>query len=248
MLRQGSMSILEQISHRVPGSTSACVATPRRIKHAAGQVIHRHRHDTAFAAIVLRGSYVEAGDTGRHRVGPGDVILHRGFESHLDRIDAQGTEVLVLPLAEDYEGQILGNVSDPDSIVLQSERCPAQAVRELKNQLRNRQLTIEDWPDILASDLIADPQLSIAHWAREHHLHPGSVSRAFRQQFGLAPAGFRYAARAHRAVRSITGSLVPLTEIAFASGFADHAHMVNAVRRLTGLAPRALRQRSLIND
>jgi AraC-like DNA-binding protein len=75
-------------------------------------------------------------------------------------------------------------------------------------------------------------------------MHPGSVSRGFRQQFGLTPAGFRCAARAQHAVRAVAGSQAPLAEIALDAGFADQAHMGNAVRRLTGLSPTALRRRS----
>ena len=33
-----------------------------------------------FATVVLADHYVEAGDTGRHRVEPGDVLPHRGYE------------------------------------------------------------------------------------------------------------------------------------------------------------------------
>jgi hypothetical protein len=130
----------------------------------------------------LKGSYVEAGDTGRHCVTEGDVIVHRDYESHLNRFGPHGAEVLVLPFA--------GN------------------------------------------------------WNEPIFMHPGSVSRGFRQQFGLTPAGFRSAARAQRAVRAVAGSQTPLAEIALTAGFADQAHMGNAVRRLTGLSPTALRRRS----
>jgi AraC-like DNA-binding protein len=75
-------------------------------------------------------------------------------------------------------------------------------------------------------------------------MHPGSVSRGFSQQFGLTPAEFRYAARAHRAARAVAGGQTPLAEIALAAGFADQAHMCHAVRRLTGLSPTILRRRT----
>jgi AraC-like DNA-binding protein len=244
MIGQAAMNDLEPISHGGCDGASVCVAAPCRIRHAARQLLTRHRHDTAFAAVVLKGSYVEAGDTGRHCVTQGDVIVHRGYESHLNRFDARGAEVLVLPLAGDWDGPALGELDNPDSIVCLAERCPIRAVTALRSQLKARQPTFEDWPDVLAAALIADPGLSIAHWAQRHQLHPGSVSRGFRQQFGLTPAGFRCATRAQRAARAVASSQTPLAQIAFAAGFADQAHMGNAVRRLTGLSPSVLRRRS----
>ena len=244
MIRRATKYVLEPISHGACSRAPVCVAAPGRTRHAARQLLHRHRHDTAFAAVVLKGSYVEAGDTGRHCVTAGDVIVHRDYESHLNRFGARGAEVLILPLAGYWDEPILGRFDNPDDIVRLAERCPTRAVGALRSQLKPRQPTFADWPDLLAADLIVDPELCIAQWAQRHQMHPGSVSRGFRQQFGLTPAGFRYAARAHRAARAVARSQTPLAEIAFAAGFADQAHMGNAVRRLTGLSPTVLRHRS----
>jgi hypothetical protein len=49
-------------------------------------LIGRHVHTRAYAALVLSGCYEEAGDSGRHRVQAGNVVLHEAFEAHLDRI------------------------------------------------------------------------------------------------------------------------------------------------------------------
>jgi AraC-like DNA-binding protein len=238
------MRDLEPISHGECSGAPTSVAAAGRTRHAARQCLHRHRHDTAYAAVVLRGSYVEAGDTGRHCVTVGDVIVHRNYESHLNRFGTHGAEVLVLPFAGDWKEPIFGQFDNPDYIVRLAERCPKRAVSALRSRLKARPPTFADWPDYLAADLIADPALCVAQWAQRHQLHPGSVSRGFRQQFGLTPAGFRSAARAQRAVRAVAGSQTALAEIALTAGFADQAHMGNAVRRLTGLSPTALRRRS----
>ena len=66
------------------------------MRHAPRESLPRHLHDHAFAAVVLSGGYVEAGDTGRHWMEAGDVLLHQSWESHLDRFDGRGAEVLVL--------------------------------------------------------------------------------------------------------------------------------------------------------
>jgi len=244
MVGWATMKDLEPISHRECGRAPVCVAVAGRTRHPAKQFLHRHRHDTAYAAVVLKGSYVEAGDTGRHRLTEGDVIVHRDYESHLNWFGPHGAEVLVLPVADNWSEPIFGQFDNPDYIVRLAERCPKRAISALRSRLKALQPAFADWPDFLAADLIADPELCIAQWAQRHQMHPGSVSRGFRQQFGLTPAAFRCAARAQRAVRAVAGSQAPLAEIALAAGFADQAHMGNAVRRLTGLSPTALRRRS----
>ena len=46
-----------------------------RERLAPGSVKRRHRHAQGYVAVVLSGSYVEAGDEGRRRVGPGDALV-----------------------------------------------------------------------------------------------------------------------------------------------------------------------------
>ena len=176
---------------------------PARIQHSGHELLRRHRHDTPFAAVVLSGSYVEAGDTGLHRVGPGDVIVHRPFESHLDRFSASGAEVLTLALTDDLPSGALRRTNDPDAIARLAERDGTEAAQALMLDSLAVSVTPNDWPELLAADLLADPGLSIACWARQRLLHPGSVGRGFRQQFGITAAGFRAAARGLRAVHAI---------------------------------------------
>jgi AraC-like DNA-binding protein len=232
------MAGLEAISH----DDCPCRAVPaHRLRHAPRERICRHRHRAPFAAIVLAGSYVEAGDTGRHRVGPGDVVMHQAWEGHVDIVDARGADVLVVPLETPWLGPALGQVSDPDQVVLQAERDPREAREMLLREFRTREAVAADWPDTLALDLIADPALILGHWASRHGLHVGSIGRGFRKQFGITPDSFRASVRLQRAVRELSGSDASLGEIAAAAGFADQAHMSRTMRRHLGTTPGSLR-------
>ena len=213
-----------------------------RTRHLPCEDLHRHRHDDAFAAVVLAGGYVEAGDTGRHRVEAGDVVLHRAFEHHLDRFDARGAEVLVLPLARAWEGPARGRVADPEALARCAERDGAEAVRRLMETLTGTTAAPIDWPDLLARDLRGDPSLSLGDWARARGLHLASLSRGFRQVYGVTPQGFRLAQRTLRAIEALGRSREPLGAVAHDCGFADQAHMTRAVARLTGVTPSALRR------
>jgi AraC-like DNA-binding protein len=213
--------------------------------HSPGERLARHRHDNGFAAVVLSGGYVEAGDTGRHRVTAGDVILHQAFESHLDQIDRRGAQVLVLPLPfGPGAAAARGRVADPDLMARLTAVDAWAAAEALAEGFQPTEVApgSEDWPDALARRLLADPDLSISLWAEAKGLHPGSVSRGFQQQFGVTAAAFRATARAHRALAALDDPALSLAQVADDCGFADQAHMTRAIVGLTGSTPRQLRR------
>lgn len=234
---------------RISSSSAACPSCVKRPAnvgrnfHESGELLHRHMHAQGFFALVLGGSYVEAGDTGRHRVEAGDVIVHQPFERHLDRFSAGGAAVLVLPLLDKWPDAALARVGDPDSIVRLAERDVVAASEALAGAMIEKPSRVEDWPDLLARDLLAEPGLALSYWAQRHGLHPGSLARGFGQEFGISPAAFRTAVRSRRAVRRIVSGVAPLCAIASEEGFADQAHMSRAIKHATGLSPRALRRR-----
>jgi AraC-like DNA-binding protein len=231
---------LVRISHARPLACGCDYSIALRTRHNPGEVLDRHRHEESFAAIVLSGAYVEAGDSGRHRVGPADVVFHSPFESHLDRFETSRAEVLNLPLPAGWIGPVLGTIDNPDAIVRIAERDVGEAVAALVAGVMERAPEPEDWPDLLAADLLHNPQVSLTEWSDRMRLHPGSLSRGFRQQFKVSPAEFRSIARARKAMRHLAE--LPLSELAFHSGFADQAHMSRAIKSLTGFSPRRLRE------
>jgi AraC-like DNA-binding protein len=213
------------------------------MRHAPCETLPRHPHDHAFAAVVLSGGYIEAGDTGRHRMEAGDVLLHQAWESHLDRFDGRGAEVLVLPIEDRDAADLVGRIADPDAIARLAERHRDEAARQLLALLAPRARSdAADWPDLLAHALRADPALPLTPWARDRGMHLGSLSRGFRQVFGVTPVAYRLIQRTRRAMQSVRGSSEPLSLVAQDCGFADQAHMSRAIRSLANTTPGALRR------
>lgn len=87
--------------------------------------------------------------------------------------------------------------------------------------------------DRLSSNPTLDELASIASLSRFEFL------RQFRRMFGLPPHAFLRLARVRRARDLVRGGLA-LAECAFATGFADQAHMNRAFRRTLGFTPGAL--------
>jgi AraC-like DNA-binding protein len=202
----------------------------------------RHSHQGAYAAIVLSGGYEEAGDLGRLRVEAGDVVLHDGFESHLNRFVASGAVVLNLRL-ENGESFTpgLAKIADPELIARTAENDRVEATSLLLATTTQQRATSADWPDELAAALTQNPSHNLSHWAMRHGLAPWTLSRGFVQVFGISPEAFRARARARQARKSIETTVEALAKIAADLGFADQSHMTRGVKELTGMAPKALR-------
>jgi AraC-like DNA-binding protein len=198
--------------------------------------IPRHRHERAYAAVVLSGAYEESGSFGRYRVRAGHVLLHRAFDAHIDRFASSGAHILNL-LLDVPPAFGLGVVADPDTIARVAEKDPVAALEALHETMAPIEPRPADWPDRLAYDLLDDPQLRLEVWAERHGLAAATVSRGFRTIFATSPAAFRAESRAQRALALITVGTASLAEIAAAAGFADQSHMTRAVRALTGQPP-----------
>lgn len=203
----------------------------------------RHRHNEAYVAVVLAGSYLEAGDGGRFRAEAGTVIAHEGFTAHRDEFGHNGAVVLNLPAIDGIVGS--GNVADVDKIARAAERDEIEAAHLLREQFRPGASSLDDWPDMLAMVLSQEPDRRISDWADMTGLDPASVSRGFARAYGVSPKRFRLEARVRRAVAALPAWNGTLAQMAADHGFSDQAHFTRTVRNLTGTTPQNLKAKSV---
>jgi AraC-like DNA-binding protein len=211
-----------------------------------GELIARHCHPTAYAAVILKGGYEEAGFEGRRTVCAGDVLVHHAFDSHLDRIGPRGADVLniMLPAGSLTDDVCAGHIADPDALARLHRSDPLAARAMLIDQFRPALAPAADWPELLRQRLSQAVPLSLARWASEQGLARETISRGFSSLYGIPPAAFRREARARQAWRRIVSEATPLAAIAADTGFADQPHMTRAVAALTGRTPGAWRSHS----
>ena len=200
-------------------------------------VLPRHQHENGYVSVVLRGSYEEAGDSGKRRAQFGNVIVHAPFEAHLDRFSSAGGRILNLPIDRWDISAGVFFIADPDAIVKEAEKDVRHAVATLCGRMRVEEPKGDDWPERLASDLCNDPSLRLADWAARNNLAPATVSRGFAQVFGIRPCEYRLHARTRKAWRRVVEAGESLSEIALDVGFSDQAHMTRAMGSLTGRTP-----------
>ena len=208
-----------------------------RQKLERGQRFSRHRHRHPYAAVVLAGAYREAGSGGRFRVSSGEVMFHDAFDAHLNCVEPTGAVILNIPLQSYGAQRAHFGVANVDEIAAIAERDPAAAERALLNSLLELPAPADDWPDLLAADLRRNAVASLEVWSAYHGLTPPSLSRGFRNAFGVSPKRFGLESKAHTALRRIRDGATPLSAIAADAGFSDQAHMTRAIADLTGNPP-----------
>ena len=206
--------------------------------NAPGSRFGRHHHLSAYAAVLVQGECEEAGDHGRFRARPGQVLAHRPFDGHADRIGARGAVFINIPLRAFLPGAF-GMVRDLDAVVRACERDIAEGERLLHQQFVPA-TEAADWPDLLARDLSTGAVPSLAGWASEHGLCPSSVSRGFRLAYGVSPKRYRLEQMARKAALEVRQRRTPLADVALSTGFADQPHMTRTLSTLFGVTPSAL--------
>lgn len=74
------------------------------------------------------------------------------------------------------------------------------------------------------------------------HMSESSLLRAFRKTVGLSPIGYHIRLKVQRACRLLVSSDLPVTEIAFRSGFSDSNYFSREFRKVMGMSPRTFRR------
>lgn len=129
------------------------------------------------------------------------------------------------------------------SIVAGLHRRPADRKDKMQDWARllpSRQHLIDalEWAELN----IASQKLSITSMAEMAGLSPCHFSTVFKMEFGLSPYAYILQRRAQRACDFIIGSAMPLSQIAYHTGFSSQAHMTTIVKRFSGQTPAQLRR------
>jgi AraC-like DNA-binding protein len=210
----------------------------------SGHSLARHRHYLAYAIVILRGAFEQAGYAGRVRVRAGDLLVQPPLDAHTNAMRI-GPGATILRLAWPAHAGGVWRLPDVDAIARTAEGDLADATLLAREQwLRAVPAAIaDDLPDQLAAALVAGEVPSLARWATERGVARETVARAFTRSFGVTACRFRLELKTREACLQLARSNVELAAIAAATGFADQAHMTRSVGQLTGMSPRVWRQR-----
>lgn len=209
-----------------------CVLTPR-------VALPRHLHTRPYATLVLEGGYEEAGERGRWRVRPGQVLTHASFSIHRNQSLERGARLVNLPLPLITAETVCGTATDADLIARLAERDLSEAAEALMDGWRECAAPFGDEPDQLAEVLSGANCMPIHVWSERCGVARQTVSRSFRALYGVSPTRYRIEARVRRAWQLIVVGGRRLIDAALQAGYVDQAHMTRDMKKLTGRTPGA---------
>ncbi|WP_134681185.1 helix-turn-helix domain-containing protein [Paracoccus ravus] len=119
---------------------------------------------------------------------------------------------------------------------------PGEAGPSAERSYRLTPLAIRRAQELLLTT--EDDKASIAHIADALSMSRNGFFRAFRESLGVTPYQWLLTQRIDHARRLLSGTDLPLAEIALTCGFSDQSHFTRVFGRLEGMSPGRWRQRA----
>lgn len=239
--------------------------------YAGGLRIAKHAHAEPYIGITVSGEWEqEYGDRWR-RGGPWTVTLHPAGEIHSNRFYANGAKILNINIALSRLQQLLGlSLNVKHSVGLNEGKAvwlarmiyqefgrsdevttlilnglALQLLAELLGSCYFQQdLAVPEWL-LRAKEMIeahfAEP-LRLQSIAATVGVHPVHLAREFHRRFHATIGEDIRDLRIARACQLLTGSSLPLAQIALEVGFSDQPSFTTAFHRRTGLTPSEFRR------
>lgn len=229
-----------------------------------GTALQSHQHPTAFLSFLLAGAYVEVSGA-RETVCPsGTVIWHPPAETHSDRFHPDGGHLIDLEVADPWLREAAQALRPAAGSKIFCGGLPYALGLRLYRELSVNSRAVEDVVTELLSFFFCggsdrrppawfhralqcmceadDHHQSLTTVARAAGVHPVHLARSFRRFLGCTFGDYQAKIRVHRAFEMLRAVDRPVVDVAYACGFADHAHLCRTFKQCTGLTPTAFRE------
>lgn len=221
--------------------------------------VRPHEHEDGHFVLVLAGRYRSSARGAEAMLGPGDLVWNPPGTRHCDSFASVSGRFLALSLGAALARSLgLGEEAGPprrlrDAALAQARALSWSAATDVPADLAELLHTEEQCLRLCA--LTGDPApaaprgepawlrrcmerlmdeggrrpLRLSELAAEAGVHPVSLARAFRRQYGLAPGQLQRRAQLNRAAALLRGGQSPAA-VALDCGFADQSHFTRAFR------------------
>lgn len=234
--------------------------------YPARAAMPRHTHEIAHVSFVLQGNFTESSGRKKRLSESSTLIIHPPDEDHAVTFHDAGarvfsfhikdnilervrdfTDVLDIPAAfcggqtawlaaQLYRESLATDAVAPLMIEALSFEIIAVASRRVES-LHERQIPkwLKQAQEYLHSHFAENISFTIL--AETVGAHPVYLAREFRRVFHCTMGEYVHRLRIEKACRKISGSDLPLGEIALSVGFYDQSHFTNIFKRITGMTP-----------
>ncbi len=224
-----------------------------------------HVHPEVNVAVLLRGSVTDNTEKRTTLARPGVVIVARPETPHETLYHKGGCTFLRLMLSVELErffeleteahdgnarcheiaGSMAANVESADPLTL--ECAGLELIGAITNgpdwSPRSRPSYLRDIVADLRANRIRGTRISTI--AKDAHVSPTRLARAFRRSYGISLARFLRVLQLQRASALLTDRTIAISAVAAEAGFSDQSHMTRTFVRTYGMTPARLRNNVL---
>jgi AraC family transcriptional regulator len=231
-----------------------------------------HAHDEAGFVLALAGTGELDYGGQTHVCEPGSLTFLPAGEPHANRFlgGVRCFEIMLGSPWLDRFGEAFSAIERPTAF---RNAAPVQVATRLREEVRSPDALSALAVEGLVTDLLVQTarnadfaqerrapvwlrrakeylhahfaeDLSLTVVAAEAGVHPGHLTRAFRQHYHASVTEYVRALRIESACRLLATSDVPIAQIALDLGFADQGHFTRRFKARLGVTPGAFRTRS----
>lgn len=210
--------------------------------HSAHDRLAFHRHEVAYIALPLEGSYEERSADGRFACAPGIAVIHGEWHLHADRFAAAGGRVLNIDLPPGVIAPLGGSAAvtvDVAEIEKLARREPARAAAAVLEVWRSTGDTAGAGSDpvhALLRSIRLTSAARIADLAAELGISREHLARVVKAQLGISPSRLRSEWRFRRAAELLARG-ESLARVAADAGYSDQSHMTRDIKARSGRTP-----------
>lgn len=238
----------------------------REVVHKPNQSYQKHYHNNPSIAFIVKGSSAEVLSKGSVHCGAESLIIMPAGEVHANHYDQAGCLSLVIEIKPPRLESISAYSKVLDEFSLTSRTAFSLVLNRIYKELLVMDTASPLAMEGLTLELLSNLSRSSsqvgkhgrprwlsqafdyvhAHFteairlndvAKSIGVHPVHLARTFRQSYGLTLGEQVRALRIEFACTLLSTSDTSLTEIAFASGFADQSHFSRAFKQYVGITP-----------
>lgn len=234
--------------------------------YAPNLKLPKHTHEHACFSLVLQGSFEERYGTKSRICQPSTVIFIPQGEEHSDYFLDGGSRCFHFEIARDWLEKVESKSATLQESIKFKNETVSRLTMKLYSEFRLMDafaplaiegLTLEMLAEVSRRQ-IAGPERNPPRWlnqviellhaqfsepltlltiANAVGVHPGHLAREFRRHHRCTVGDYIMKLRIDNACRALSTSSAALSEIAFATGFADQSHFSRTFKRYTGLTP-----------
>jgi AraC family transcriptional regulator len=253
---------------QVPSKRQLPALMLTEVIHSRQISVPRHSHELGHFQLLLEGSYRETCGGKNVESSPMTISWHRPGMTHRDEIGREGGRFFMIEMHPHFIERFQQFSNLPEDFYVKNHALVwlgCRLYREFKNwqfcsdlivdgitlemlahSLRNKNPKEKQKPAWLlrvVEKLNEDftENFSTDELAAEAGVHPVHLAAVFRQFYHETMGEYVQRLRVSRASEMLAEKEIPLTEIAYSTGFADQSHFTRVFKRYLGITPGAFR-------